>query len=320
MKRFKVMNPDDVKVAADVSGEMKEEYTSNFLKATHSTGNIMLFAGDQKIEHLNDDFYGENALGKIPAECNNPEHLFRVASKAEIGVFAAQLGLIARYGREYPDVPYLVKLNSKTNLIKTSQRDPISLAMWSIDDVLDLKEKGINIVGVGYTVYLGSEFEADMISEAAQIISEAHRNGLLAVLWMYPRGKAVPEEKDGHLIAGAAGVAACLGADFTKVNPPKAGDSEKSALLLKEAVGAAGNTGVICSGGSSKPVEEFLTQLHQQIHIGGTRGNATGRNIHQKSDEEAVRMANAIAAITLCYADVETALKIHNGEMDFSIE
>ena len=76
----------------------------------------MLFAGDQKAEHLNDDFFGRG----IGPQDNDPEHLFRIASQANIGVFAAQLGLIARFGMDYPNVPYLVKLNSKTNLVNYS--------------------------------------------------------------------------------------------------------------------------------------------------------------------------------------------------------
>jgi len=74
----------------------------------------MLFAGDQKVEHLNDDFYGE----EVPEGDADPEHLFKIASQAKIGVFATQLGLIARYGMDYKNVPYLVKVNSKTNLVE----------------------------------------------------------------------------------------------------------------------------------------------------------------------------------------------------------
>jgi fructose-bisphosphate aldolase/6-deoxy-5-ketofructose 1-phosphate synthase len=58
---------------------------------------------------------------------------------------------------------------------------------------------------------------------------------------------------------------------------------------------------------------EFLQQLHDQIHIGGTVGNATGRNIHQRSLDEAVRFCNAISAITLDDASVEEANKICMG-------
>ena len=44
---------------------------------------------------------------------------------------------------------------------------------------------------------------------------------ILVVLWIYPRGKAVKAEKDPALIAGAAGVALCLGCLlYTSVRPP----------------------------------------------------------------------------------------------------
>ncbi len=53
---------------------------------------LMLMAGDQKVEHLNNDFYGP----EIAEDDGDPEHLFRIASRARIWVFATQMGLIAR--------------------------------------------------------------------------------------------------------------------------------------------------------------------------------------------------------------------------------
>ena len=47
-----------------------------------------------------------------------------------------------------------------------------------------------------------------------------------------------------------------------------------------------------------------------QINISGCRGNATGRNIHQKPLDEAVRLANAISAITIDGKSVEEAVKV----------
>lgn len=297
-----------IQVPADVPAEMKSVYEENYKTATHGTGHLMLFAGDQKVEHLNDDFYGEG----IAPEDNNPEHMFQIASKAKIGIYASQLGLIARYGNDYKNVPYLVKINSKSNLVKTAQSDPMSGRWFPISKVEEFrKNSGLNILGVGYTVYLGSEFESQMLTEAASIIYEAHQYGLITVIWLYPRGKAVADEKDPHLIAGAAGVAATLGTDFVKVNAPKK-DGKSDASLLQEAVKAAGRTQVVCAGGSSGEAEKFLKQLHDQIHIGGTSGNATGRNIHQKPLDEAVRFTNAIYAITVENKSVEEALKIYN--------
>ena len=308
----------DITVPADVPKSMADEYVKNYLKVTHDTGRLMLFAGDQKIEHLNDDFYGKIKVGEnevqIPIDDADPEHLFRIASKAKIGVFATQLGLIAKYGTNYKNVPYLVKLNSKSHLVKTAQKDPLSQAAWAVEDVAKFKkDSGLSILGVGYTVYVGSEFESEMVREAAQASFKAHQHGMLAVFWMYPRGKAVADEKDPHLVAGAAGMGACLGADFVKVNYPKPKEG-KSAEAFKEVILAAGKgTGVITAGGGSKSVRDFLQETWDQINISGCRGNATGRNIHQKKLDDAIRLANAISAITLEGKDVEEAMKVYEG-------
>jgi fructose-bisphosphate aldolase/6-deoxy-5-ketofructose 1-phosphate synthase len=302
----------DVLVPTDIPPEARDLYLSNYLTITRNTGHLMLFAGDQKVEHLNDDFYGEG----IAADSADPEHLFRIASQAEIGCLATQLGLIARYGGDYNGVPYLVKLNSRTNLVKTEQMDPFSQQWYSVDQVADFAAySGLSILGVGYTLYLGSDSEPEMLYQAAQVVHEAHQYGLITVLWIYPRGKAVRDERDPHLIAGATGVAACLGADFVKVNYPRREGAE-SKELLKEAVQAAGRTKVICAGGSSVDVRAFLQDLHDQIFVSGACGNATGRNIHQKPLGEAVRMCNAISAITLRGWSVDQAMSVYEGQKD----
>jgi fructose-bisphosphate aldolase/6-deoxy-5-ketofructose 1-phosphate synthase len=303
------LNAQDVIVPLDVPRAFRETYIHNFLEITKESGRLMLFAGDQKVEHLNKDFFGEG----IPSDDNDPEHLFRIASKAKIGVFATQLGIIARYGMSYSDVPYLVKINSKTDLVKTAQSDPFSGEWYDFQQVIDFRDNsGLNILGVGYTIFIGSEFEADMLYQAAQLVHNAHQYGLLSVLWIYPRGKAVNNEKDPHLIAGATGVALCLGSDFVKVNYPQK-EGHESKEIFKEAILAAGRTKVVCAGGSSKDAREFLQDLHDQINVSGAAGNATGRNIHQKPFAEAVRMCNAVFAITVEGAGVEEALKIYNS-------
>lgn len=304
------ISADDVLVPLDVPKPLRDDYIRNYLTITKNSGRVMLFAGDQKVEHLNDDFYGEG----IHSDDSDPEHLFRIANRASIGVFATQFGLIARYGMDYPDVPYLVKLNSKTNLVKTSQTDPLNNEWLDVQQVLDFRSNsGLNIPAVGYTIYLGSEYEAEMLHQAAQIVFHAHKHGLITVLWIYPRGKAVGDEKDPHLIAGATGAAACLGSDFVKVNYPKK-EGHESKKLFKEAVLAAGRTKVVCAGGSSVDVKAFLQRLHDQIFVSGASGNATGRNIHQKSLQEAIRMCNAIYAITVNGESVAEALNVYNSK------
>jgi len=305
-------------VPADVPNELVETFIQNMDAATAGTGKMNLFACDQKIEHLNDDFY--DGGNKIPPTSNDPAHLFKIGQRCHqdgtLGVLAGQLGLISHYARDYPDVPYLVKLNSKSNLVKVDQRDPVSQALWDMDDVMSLVHNGINVVGIGYTIYIGSEFEHEMLSEAAQLIRQAHELGMISVVWMYPRGKAVGDEKDAQLISGAAGVAACIGADFAKVNypskfhlPKKLTRSESLAIASE----AAGRTGIICSGGGNLPAKEFLERLWQQMNVGNCRGAATGRNIHQRDTEKAVKMTAACHAIICEGASAEEALTIYNS-------
>lgn len=306
----------DVRVPMDVPAESRDTYIANYLKATRETGRLMLFACDQKIEHMNKDFYGE---GIDIADCE-PQHLFDIGKNGVIGVLAGQRGLVAQYAADYPEINYLIKMNSKTNLVKTSQEDPYSPQLTDLEAVLQMRENGVNVVGLGYTIYLGSEYEATMMAEAGQLIAQAHELGLLVVLWIYPRGKAVTAEKDPDLIAGAAGVALCLGADFVKVNPPKPEDGKTPAEALSIASKAAGRTGLVCAGGGTVDAKTFLMQLYDQIHVGGACGNATGRNIHQRSLDEAVRLTKAISAITLADASVDEALEVFNGDKDFGYE
>ncbi|MEE0476303.1 MAG: aldolase, partial [Adlercreutzia sp.] len=91
------------------------------------------------------------------------------------------------------------------------------------------------------------------------------------------------------------------------------------AEALKVATMASGRTGLVCAGGSTVDAETFLTQLYDQIHTGGAVGNATGRNIHQRSLDEAVRLTKAISAITLADYSVADALAVFNGEKDFAL-
>jgi len=313
---IKKFTSNDVIIPADVSRAKQREYVKNYLELTKSTGRLMLFAGDQKIEHLNDDFYDGNR--KIAQEDAGPEHLFKIAQAAPISCLAVQSGLAVKYGQTYPNVPLLIKLNSKSHLVKTEQKDPCSQRLFSVEQAVQLKNNGLKILAVGYTVYLGSDFESQMLAEASQIIFNAHQAGLLTVIWIYPRGKAIKDEKDPHLIAGATGVACALGTDFVKVNYPKK-DGERSEEIFKEAISAAGRTGVITAGGESADPREFLERLFKQITISGACGNATGRNIHQKPLNDAINFCKAIAAITFADIDVETAYKIYQGKEDFYI-
>lgn len=311
MKKIKINIP------YTVPRNKRKAYIKNWRVATKNTGRLMMFAGDQKVEHLNDNYFGPG----IPDEVADPRHYFEIAKRANIGFFATQLGLLAKYGDICPKIPYIVKMNSKTNIIKRQHKDPFSNRWLPMEDIVNFKKNSrLNIVGVGYTVYIGSDFEAESFGQAARIIYKAHQEGLLAVIWIYPRGRAVKDEKDIHLLAGGTGVGVCLGADFVKINYPYKGATKETAKKFKEVVNAAGRTGVICVGGKKMTEKAFLQHLHNQIHISGTRGCAVGRNIYQRKLEEAVKMANAISAVALYDYSADDAYKIFTGKAELKVK
>lgn len=286
-------------VPADVPQAAHKQFMHNYTAITHGTDRLFLFACDQKIEHLDLDFQGSG----IHADARDPEHIFKIASQAPIGALAAHFGLIARYGTAYPKINYIVKLNGKTNLVSAKQQEPLSNQLWSVDDVIALKKKSkLPICGVGYTIYLGSEYEYIMLAQAAHIIHQAHEHGLIAIIWIYPRGKAIANDIDPVLLAGATGVANSLGADFVKIKPPA------ESKQLTRAVAAAGNTGIICSGGDKIDAQDFFAELHAQLQA-GTRGCATGRNIFQRSEKDALAFAHALAALIYENASVKDVIQ-----------
>lgn len=283
----------EIKIPLSVPSAKKTEYKRNYSLATANSGRLLLIAGDQKVEHLNDDFFGKG----ISKEDASPEHLFKIAAGTKGGLLATHLGLISQYGKKYHNLPYLVKLNGKSNLGPNEEKDS-SKCWWKIEDIVNFKKQsGLKIVGVGYTLYLGGKYEGKMLARVAQTINAAHRHGLIAILWVYPRGKNVKEE-DIHTIAGGAGMAACLDADFVKVKYPyNTKDNKSTAEKFKEVVAAAGQTKVICVGGSKRNNKEMLNTTREQIAISNTSGLAIGRNLHQRSLSEALKLANDLSKI-----------------------
>ena len=298
-----------IPISASIPTEYRADFINNYKAITQGTGRLFLFAADQKMEHLHKDFYGTH----VPQSINSPEYLFELATSKYIGAFATHLGLITCYAHKYPNINYIAKLNGKTPLIPTDHDDPISRQLWTIKDVIDIKRAGVTICGVGYTIYIGSKYESIMLHEASKIIHKAHRAGLVTLLWIYPRGQAVKDERDGMLLAGAAGIAASLGSDFVKIKPPVSDNTHTSAEWINIAHQAAGTTNVICSGEEHTDVQTFFERLHEQLHVGHAGGTAIGRNIFQRPKHKAEKFMQAVAALVYHNVDVATALKIVKG-------
>lgn len=303
------MASSQIIIPANVPVALRETFTKNYNLITKNTDRFFLFVCDHKMEHLNIDFCG----AEIPEEVGHPEHLFKIAQSHMMGAFATHLGLIDRYGLAYPTIPYIVKLSVKTNTaqppgwwqkIQPYSYDPMSQQLWHVQDVIALQEEhNLSIPGVGITIYLGSVHESIMLEQAAQMIYQAHQHGLVAIVWAYARGALIQEEDNPAIIAGAAGVAASLGADFVKVKQPT--DN------LHQVIVAAGNTGVICAGGSKEDDATLLQQIYDNLQ-NGARGCAVGRNIFQRKASEAINLSKAIADIVYKNKTPQEALSLYH--------
>ena len=278
-------------VPADVPRHRKNDFINAVNTITKNTKYLAMFSADQKIEHGNSV---------------SPDKLFSIASAGHMGAFATHLGLIYRYAQHYEHINYIVKMNGKTDLQDIKSTDPYSKALWSFEQVINARQQHLPIYGIGYTVYLGSEYEPAMLQEASTLVYQAHQEGMVAVIWMYPRGGTVTDESDPEIISKAAAVGPSIGADCIKVKTPH-GDIQQSAEHLGHITAAAGNTRVICSGGAKRDAYRFLHELYTQMHTGMSAGCAVGRNIFQRDIGQAVAITKAIASIVYDGNDHDSA-------------
>ena len=207
-------------------------------------------------------------------------------------------------------VPTILKMNSANSLAGGMRYDQAVTS--SVKDALRL-----GCVGVGFTIYPGSEACYDQMEELRDIIREARASGLVSVVWSYPRGGKV--SKDGEtaldIVAYAAHMAALMGAHVIKVKPPKAAidlDAAKPTYekarvpmeTLKERIAHvmqccfAGKRLVVFSGGEAKGTEGLLEDI-RQIRDGGGHGSIIGRNSFQRPHQQALELLDQVVKIYL---------------------
>jgi len=271
-----------------VSPEKQDLYKKNMAIVTNNFTKTILFAYDHRIEHLQYDFYGEN----VSSDASLVEHAFTIATKSKITAFATHLGLISRYAEHFPNIPYVVKLTGKIP-IRTFTNDAYNYPLWSIYDVIDLQKRTtLCISGIAVTVYLGSIYEPQMLQVAAEYIDIAQYHGLVTFLFMYLRNKEIKQD-DIMLLAGAAGVANSLGADFVKLHVPDniaVHDAEKIRR-------AAGNTNILFAGGEKVDQKALLGRMTYQFQNNMCDGVAIGRNLFKRSVSEGTKLVDEIIEI-----------------------
>lgn len=237
-----------------------KDYLKPFLK----NGKAMFLAYDHGFEHGTKDLIGKSF---------DPEYILDLAVKGGYTGIILQKGIAEKYytGTKYQkQIPLILKINGKTNL--RSQEEPYSAINCSVKYA-----KKLGAQAVGYTIYLGSEWEAKMFEDFGKIQEEAHSLGLAAIAWIYPRGKFVLNETSSEITQYAARIGLELGADLIKI---KYSGSEET---MRETIKAAGKAKVVLSGGPKIEEEEFLKEIKKVISAGAI-GVVVGRNVWQRDE------------------------------------
>jgi class I fructose-bisphosphate aldolase len=127
------------------------------------------------------------------------------------------LGIVAR--RYAHRIPFIVKLNHNQLMTYPNEYDQIMFG--SVRQAYEL-----GAVGVGATIYFGSEQSSRQIVEVSEAFEEAHALGMFTVLWCYLRNPAFKTDNgDFHLSADLTAQANHLGvtiqADIIKQKLPE---------------------------------------------------------------------------------------------------
>jgi len=237
-------------------------------------GRAMFLAYDQGFDHgPSRDFNEKNV---------DPLYILDIAKKGKFTAVIFHVGVAEKYKKEIKKsgVPLIVKLNGRTQIAKG---EPIARQDCTVKEA-----KKLGASAVGYTIYIGSEHESEMIDEFADIRREAHAAGLSVVLWCYPRGKAVKKDDSREMMAQAARVGLELGADVVKIK------SNRKISDLKWAVKSAGRCKLVVAGGGKVSEKEFIKEV-EDIMKAGAAGLAVGRNVWQ--DKKPVEVAKEIRKV-----------------------
>ena len=278
------------------------------------TGYLSILPVDQGIEHSAGASFAANPL------YFDPENILRLAIEGHCNAVATTLGVLGSVARKYAHkIPFILKLNHNEFLSYPNSFDQIMFA--SVDQAFNM-----GCVGIGATIYFGSEESKRQIQEVTQVFEHAHELGMFTVLWCYLRNAAFKtKEADYHVSADMTGQANHLGvtiqADIIKQKLPennggfnalkfsKTDPRVYSELTTDNPIDLTryqlvncfmGRSGLINSGGASG--DNDLAQAVRTAVInkraGGT-GLISGRKAFQKPMADGVKLLNAIQDVYL---------------------
>ena len=250
-------------------------------------GRGLLLAYDQGFEHGPSDFNAKNV---------NPAYIIDIARQAQVftGIIF-QKGVAERYYTENRKQrtensnlpPLIIKLNGKTAF--HSGEEPFAPLFCTIGEAIELGGSA-----VGYTVYVGSEYEAKMTRELGDIVRQCNQRRIPTIAWMYLSGKHISDPHDRQKLAYAARLGLELGADAVKLQFIISDNEDQDIQDLRWIIQNAGKCKVFISGGA-KISDNQVLQLAKVVKSAAAAGMALGRNIWQRDNP--VEFSKQIAQI-----------------------
>ena len=280
------------------------------------TGYVSILPVDQGVEHSAGASFAPNPM------YFDPENIVKLAIEGGCNGVASTLGVLGAVARKYAHkIPFLLKVNHNEFLSYPNSYDQIRFAT-----VKQAFEMGA--VGVGATIYFGSEESKRQLQEVTGMFEHAHELGMFTVLWCYLRNAAFKtKEADYHLAADLTGQANHLGvtieADiikqklpetnggFTALNFGKTDKKVYSVLTTGHPIDLTryqvancymGRAGLINSGGASAGESDLKEAVKTAVvnKRAGGMGLISGRKAFQRPLAEGIRLLNAIQDVYLC--------------------
>jgi len=284
------------------------------------TGYVSILPVDQGIEHSGGASFAPNPM------YFDPENLVELAVEGGCNAFASTLGVMGAVSRKWAHkFPFIVKLNHNEFLTYPNEYDQIMFS--SVQRAWEM-----GAVGVGATIYFGSEQSKRQLVEVARAFEEAHRLGMFTVLWCYLRNsKFKVGDTDYHLAADLTGQANHLGvtieADIIKQKLPENRMGFKAVSELNGVYGKThklvdeklttdhpidltryqllncylGRAGLINSGGASSGETDLQEAVKTAVinKRAGGMGLISGRKAFQRPMQEGIGLLHAIQDVYL---------------------
>src|SRR6202046_4267608 len=279
------------------------------------SGYVSILPVDQGIEHSAAASFAKNPV------YFDPLTLLGLALAGDCSAVATTLGTLGLASRKYVHrIPFIVKLNHNAFLHVPNTYDQIMFG--SVSQAFDL-----GAVGVGATIYFGSDDADRELQEVSLAFAEAHRLGMYTVLWCYLRNSAF--QKDGvnyELSADLTGQANHLGvtieADIIKQKQPEnnggynvIGFGRTDPLVYDELTTDnpidltrwqvvncySGRIGLINSGGESKGDSDLAQAVPTAVinKRAGGQGLIVGRKSFQRPMDEGAGLMHAVQDVYL---------------------